>query len=71
MERHAHDDVAQIKRRLRRAGVPLLPGKVVAELPFGFWRSCWSAVTQRLCGRCYDEASRTWKGRTGGCWRNW
>lgn len=38
LERHAHDDVAQIKRRLRRAGVPLLPGKVVAELPFGFWR---------------------------------
>ena len=38
LEQHARDDVARVKQRLGRARAPLLPGKVVAELPFGFWR---------------------------------
>ncbi len=38
LEAHARDDVAKARRRLRRAGAPALPGKIVAELSFGFWR---------------------------------
>jgi len=38
LEQHARDDVAKAIRRLHRAGAPVLPGKVVAELSFGFWR---------------------------------
>lgn len=38
LEAHARDDVAKARRRLRRAGAPVLPGKIVAELSFGFWR---------------------------------
>jgi hypothetical protein len=38
LEQRARDDVATAVRRLRRAGAPLLAGKVIAELPFGFWR---------------------------------
>ena len=38
LERHARDDIAKAKGRLRRAGAPPLPGKIIAELPFGFWR---------------------------------
>jgi len=38
LEQHARDDVAKAVRRLRRAGAPVLPGKVIAELSFGFWR---------------------------------
>lgn len=34
----ARDDVAKARQRLQRAGAPLLPGKIVAELSFGFWR---------------------------------
>lgn len=53
LEQHARDDVAKAVRRLHRAGAPVLPGKVVAELSFGFWRfllarrytaSLWPAV---------------------------
>jgi hypothetical protein len=38
LERRARDDIAKAKERLGRARAPLLPGKIVAELPFGFWR---------------------------------
>jgi len=38
LEQHARDDVAKAIRHLRRAGAPVLPGKVIAELSFPFWR---------------------------------
>lgn len=33
-----HQDIAEARRRLRRDGKPETPGRVVAELSFGFWR---------------------------------
>ena len=38
LPQHARDDVGRAKQRLLRAGAPPLPGKIVAELGFGFWR---------------------------------
>lgn len=38
LEQRARDDIAAGVRRIRRAGGRPEPGKVVAELPFGFWR---------------------------------
>ena len=38
LAQHARDDITRAKQRLQRAGAPLLPGKIVAELGFGFWR---------------------------------
>jgi hypothetical protein len=38
LAQHARDDIARARQRLQRAGAPLLPGKIVAELSFGFWR---------------------------------
>jgi hypothetical protein len=38
LSQHARDDISRAKQRLQRAGAPLLPGKIVAELSFGFWR---------------------------------
>ncbi len=38
LAQHARDDIARAKQRLQRAGAPILPGKIVAELSFGFWR---------------------------------
>jgi len=38
LAQHARDDIARARQRLGRAGAPLLPGKIVAELSFGFWR---------------------------------
>lgn len=38
LSQHARDDITRAKQRLQRAGAPLLPGKIVAELSFGFWR---------------------------------
>jgi hypothetical protein len=38
ISQHARDDIGRAKQRLQRAGAPLLPGKIVAELGFGFWR---------------------------------
>jgi hypothetical protein len=35
---HARDDITRARQRLQGAGAPLLPGKIVAELSFGFWR---------------------------------
>ena len=32
------DEIALARNRLTRAGAVLTPGKIVAELPFGFWR---------------------------------
>lgn len=34
----AREEIDKGKRRLRQAGAQLLPGKIVAELSFGFWR---------------------------------
>jgi hypothetical protein len=38
LSQHARDDITRARQRLQRAGAPLLPGKIVAELGFGFWR---------------------------------
>ena len=38
LSQHARDDISRARQRLQRADAPLLPGKVVAELGFGFWR---------------------------------
>lgn len=38
LEQRARDDIAAGVRRIRRAGGRPEPGKVVAELSFGFWR---------------------------------
>lgn len=38
LDYRAVEDIDAAIRRLRRAGAQILPGKVVAELPFGFWR---------------------------------
>lgn len=38
LDARALKDIATARTRLRRAGAPLLAGKVVAELNFGFWR---------------------------------
>lgn len=38
LEARARRDVADARRRLRTADTPPPPGKVVAELSFGFWR---------------------------------
>jgi hypothetical protein len=38
LAQHARDDITRARQRLQRAGAPLLPGKIVAELSFGFWR---------------------------------
>src|SRR3954452_18611892 len=38
LSQHARDDISRARQRLQRAGAPLLPGKIVAELGFGFWR---------------------------------
>jgi hypothetical protein len=38
LAQHARDDITRARQRLERAGAPLLPGKIVAELSFGFWR---------------------------------
>jgi len=34
----AHDDIAAARRRVRKLGRPETPGRVVAELNFGFWK---------------------------------
>ena len=38
LDRRAHTDIDRARARLGTAGAALLPGKLVAELPFGFWR---------------------------------
>lgn len=38
LDRRAHADIDRALTRLRTAGAVPLPGKIVAELPFGFWR---------------------------------
>ena len=38
LSQHARDDISRAEQRLQRAGAPLLPGKIVAGLSFGFWR---------------------------------
>lgn len=38
LEQRARDDIARAVAGLRRRGEPSRPGKVVAELSFGFWR---------------------------------
>lgn len=38
LEEHRHQDVAEARRRIRRQGKVETPGRVVAELSFGFWR---------------------------------
>jgi hypothetical protein len=35
---HRRTDIAEAKRRITLAGRPLAPGRMVAELTFGFWR---------------------------------
>lgn len=34
----AHEDIAAARRRVRKLGRPETPGRVVAELNFGFWK---------------------------------
>jgi hypothetical protein len=43
LEPHRRDDIAEARARLYRAGNPETPGRVVAELSFGFWRYLLSA----------------------------
>src|SRR5262245_43140838 len=38
LERRCLDDIEEARRRLRRLGRPATPGRIVAELGFGFWR---------------------------------
>ena len=38
LDRHRRDDIAAARVRIRREGKAEAPGKVVAELMFGFWR---------------------------------
>ncbi len=38
LDRHRRDDIAAARVRIRREGKAETPGKVVAELMFGFWR---------------------------------
>ena len=38
LSQHARDDISRARQRLQRSDAPLLPGKIVAELGFGFWR---------------------------------
>jgi hypothetical protein len=38
LDRHRRDDIAAVRVRIRREGKAEAPGKVVAELMFGFWR---------------------------------
>jgi hypothetical protein len=38
LDNHRHEDVRIALERLRRDGKAETPGRVVAELPFGFWR---------------------------------
>src|SRR5512135_2887187 len=38
LDRYRHEDVYAAVERLRREGKPETPGRVIAELPFGFWR---------------------------------
>jgi hypothetical protein len=38
LDHHRQQDIADAQSRLRRAGKPESPGRVVSELMFGFWR---------------------------------
>lgn len=38
LDAHRHQDIRDARWRIRRDGKPETPGKVVAELNFGFWR---------------------------------
>lgn len=38
LSQRARDDTAKAKQRLQQAGATIAPGKIVAELSFGFWR---------------------------------
>lgn len=38
LEQRRLDDIAEARRRVRRNGKPATTGRIVAELPFGFWR---------------------------------
>jgi hypothetical protein len=38
LDPRGHADIAKARDRVRRSGRPETPGRVVAELPFGFWR---------------------------------
>ena len=38
LDHHRQQDIADAQTRLRRAGKPESPGRVVSELMFGFWR---------------------------------
>ena len=38
LDEHRHEEIAIARDRLRRAGKAETPGRVVAELNFGFWR---------------------------------
>lgn len=47
LERYQADDVARAKRRIEGIGKEVVPGRVVAELGFGFWVSLLSGPYDR------------------------
>ncbi len=46
----AHDDIITARQRVRRFQRRETPGRVVAELNFGFWKFCWPSATRRRYG---------------------
>jgi hypothetical protein len=61
-------DIAAARRRVERTGRAAAPGRVVAELPFGFWRfllastyqtTIWPRVASGFCGVPRSSRSRS------------
>ncbi len=63
LDAKGHADIANVRDRLQRESKPELPGSVVAELTFGFWRVLLSSRYQAtLWARRSDGRSRTTPG---------
>jgi hypothetical protein len=75
LTRHSVDVNARTRTNVidavRRAGGEAAPpGKVIAELSFGFWRYLSSRAHEKPCG-CRTSTARTRPGQTGGRWTEW
>ena len=50
LQARQQDLVAEAKATLRAAGKPIAPGRLVAELPFGFWTSLFNVYYETKSG---------------------
>ena len=50
LDEHSRDDIAKAREKLRRSHETEVPGKMLAELGFGFWRYLLDKRYERRCG---------------------